>query len=82
MRSLVVGLALLCACSTPRAPVTEPAPDAGTLRQTPPPNIERTAPAVHAAAPPLDLPTASGESWSLADARHRPAILAFYRGHW
>jgi hypothetical protein len=57
---------------------------AGTLRQTPPPDLAAHAAAVGASAPALELATSSGARWSLAEARtrHEPALLVFYRGHW
>jgi hypothetical protein len=60
----------------------------GARRPTPPPEIEKRAPALGATAPAIDLAiaagTASGGRWTLADAlsKRDRVMLVFYRGDW
>jgi hypothetical protein len=73
LAAATAALALLVAAGPPR--------HAG--RREAPPGIDARAIEVGARAPPLELPTADGARWSLAEALARgPAVLVFYRGHW
>ena len=52
-------------------------------RKTPPPGIDRTALAVGAPTPPIELANADGTTWRGATAlAGGPLVLVFYRGHW
>ena len=57
---------------------------ANARRPTPPPNIDRSALAVGATVPAIELAEASGKPWTLANelTRHGRVILVFYRGDW
>ncbi|MBA2538429.1 MAG: hypothetical protein H0V17_02235 [Deltaproteobacteria bacterium] len=54
-------------------------------RPSPPQNIDKTALAIGATAPAIDLVNAAtGAQWTLAEAlaKHARVILVFYRGDW
>ncbi len=57
---------------------------ANARRPTPPPEIDKSALAVGATAPAIELPEASGKPWTLANelTKHERVILVFYRGDW
>lgn len=58
---------------------------ANARRPTPPPSIDRSALAIGATAPAVDLvDAATGTPWTLAEAlaKHARVMLVFYRGDW
>lgn len=63
-----------CMSETP-----EPAP---AESQPPAAEISSMPPEVGDTAPDFTLTDQSGSSVTLSDARGRPVVLAFYRGHW
>ena len=79
MKAPVAAAALLTAACSVMLPVAGYPPEA--LRKAPPPDIEQSALAVGAEAPPIALADTAGKPWSFP-ADGRKIVLLFYRGDW
>lgn len=80
---LVIAVAVMgCTSEAPVESSSDSAPPTAEEPGTAPAESSSRTPQVGETAPDFTLTDHSGETVTLSDARGKPVVLAFYRGHW